>query len=158
MKKRKSSTVPKVPLLYAVVGFVLGAALVGGVASYGMNNHNEGVMRALGVHEQVQPEKGVSGMSGMADKSGMSMTMSDMTAMLQNKTGDEFDKAFLDEMVPHHQGAVDMANLAKQYAKHDEIKTMANDILTTQSKEIDTMKGWQEDWGYQSSYSREMME
>lgn len=77
-----------------------------------------------------------------------SMTMADMVGMLQGKSGDEFDKAFLAGMIEHHQGAVDMSVMANQYAKHDEIKKLASNIVTGQSKEIDMMKGWQVSWGY----------
>jgi uncharacterized protein (DUF305 family) len=43
---------------------------------------------------------------------GTSMTMDDMTAALKNKNGKDFDKTFIETMIPHHQGAIDMANLA----------------------------------------------
>lgn len=80
--------------------------------------------------------------------SGSSMTMSEMVSMLEGKTGDDFDEAFLTGMIEHHQGAIDMAELAQQYAGHTEIKTMAKEIITTQSKEIEMMKQWQTSWGY----------
>lgn len=77
-----------------------------------------------------------------------SMTMTGMVDSLKGKTGDDFDKAFIEGMIEHHQGAIDMAKLAKENAKHDEIKQMADDIISAQSKEIDTMEKWQVDWGY----------
>jgi len=86
------------------------------------------------------------GMAGMAHDS--SMTMQDMMDMLEGKTGDAFDKAFLEGMIPHHQGAVDMANATLRDAKHEELKQLARDIITSQQKEIDMMKQWQKDWGY----------
>lgn len=79
---------------------------------------------------------------------GMGMSMDDMSKMLEGKTGDVFDAAFLEMMIPHHQGAVDMANAVLKSAKHTELKTMANAIITSQQKEIDMMKQWQKDWGY----------
>lgn len=80
----------------------------------------------------------------------MSMTMTDMVSSLKGKTGDEFDKAFISGMIEHHQGAIDMAKLAQANAKHAEIKNMANDIMSAQSKEIDMMQTWQADWGYKT--------
>ncbi len=77
-----------------------------------------------------------------------SMTMDDMVSMLKGKTGDELDKAFLEGMIPHHQGAIDMANLVLNNAKHEEIKQMARDIISAQQREIDMMKQWQKNWGY----------
>jgi uncharacterized protein (DUF305 family) len=73
--------------------------------------------------------------------------------MLKGKTGDDFDKAFIEQMIVHHQGAIDMANLAKQNAKHDEIKKLSDDIVTAQTKEINEMTSWQQQWGYEDSVS-----
>ncbi|MES2875950.1 MAG: DUF305 domain-containing protein [Patescibacteria group bacterium] len=77
--------------------------------------------------------------------------MSQMTSMLENKTGDEFDKAFLGYMIEHHNSAVDMAKLADKNAKHDEVKQLSVDIVTAQNQEIDQMKMWQTEWGYGAS-------
>lgn len=77
-----------------------------------------------------------------------SMTMDDMVAALEGKTGDAFDEAFIDAMIPHHQGAIDMAREALQNAKHDEIKQMARDIISAQQREIEQMREWQRAWGY----------
>lgn len=68
--------------------------------------------------------------------------------MLEGKTGDAFDAAFIEAMIPHHQGAIDMANAALKNAKHKEIQQMAKAIISAQQKEIDTMKQWQKNWGY----------
>lgn len=87
------------------------------------------------------------GMMNMGDDM-MDMSMDDMASMLEGKTGDAFDKAFIEGMIPHHQGAIDMARAALQSAKHDEIKRMARDIISAQQSEIDMMKQWQKDWGY----------
>lgn len=76
----------------------------------------------------------------------MSSMMADMNANLAGKQGDEFDKAFINEMIVHHEGAVDMAELALTNAKHPEIKTLANAIISAQTTEISQMKGWLEDW------------
>lgn len=69
-----------------------------------------------------------------------------MSMHLEGKTGDNFDKEFLREMIVHHEGAIDMAKLAQKYAKHDEIKNLANNIIASQSKEIEDMKSWYNTW------------
>lgn len=79
----------------------------------------------------------------------MDMSMQDMSEMLAGKTGDDFDKAFLVGMIPHHQGAIDMANAALKSAKHDEVKALAKAIIESQQKEIDQMKSWLKTWGYE---------
>ncbi len=76
----------------------------------------------------------------------MTMSMTDMSAMLKGKTGTEFDIAFVEGMIPHHQGAIDMAMEARKSAGHAEIKKMAEDIISAQQKEIDMMNAWLKEW------------
>jgi hypothetical protein len=76
------------------------------------------------------------------------MGMQQMESSLEGKTGDEFDKVFLEEMIAHHQGAVNMASVVLRSAKHNELKTFAQSIIDAQSKEIATMEQWIKDWGY----------
>lgn len=76
-------------------------------------------------------------------------SMEAMTRQLQDKTGDEFDQAFIASMIEHHEGAVDMARLAERQAKHDEIKQLSRDIIAAQEREIIQMKRWQAKWGYE---------
>lgn len=80
------------------------------------------------------------------DHMSMSDMMMDMNAALRGKTGDEFDQAFLSEMIVHHEGAVEMAKLALTSAKHQEIKDLANAIISAQNTEIASMKGWLKTW------------
>lgn len=84
----------------------------------------------------------------MMNNGGMSMEdmMRDMNRALEGKTGDEFDQAFLAEMIVHHQGAVGMAQAALTNAKHQEIKDLAAEIIRAQEKEIAQMQEWQKNW------------
>lgn len=84
--------------------------------------------------------------SMMGAPSDMKSMMHDMNVGLQGKTGDEFDKAFLSEMIVHHQGAVDMAKLVLTSSKRPEMIKFANDIISVQSKEIEMMKQWENEW------------
>lgn len=81
------------------------------------------------------------------------MSMSEMTVMLKDKTGDEYDKAFIEMMIKHHQGATEMAKLSATRAQHQEIKTLSQNIISAQEKEISQMQQWQMDWGYVSNGS-----
>ncbi len=85
-------------------------------------------------------------MMGNSSDTDMDDMMKQMSAGLVGKTGDAFDQEFLTEMIVHHQGAVDMAQAALKDVKHQEIKDLANGIITAQEKEISMMKGWQASW------------
>ncbi len=84
----------------------------------------------------------------MSQSSVSSMSMAHMTASLTGATGDDFDRKFLSEMTAHHQGALDMAKLAATQAKHQEVKDLANGIISSQTSQISQTKQWQKDWGY----------
>ncbi len=62
----------------------------------------------------------------------------DMTMAL---TGNP-DVDFAQGMIPHHQGAIDMAKVVLKYGKDPEMKTLAEDIIKAQDTEIAFMKGW----------------
>lgn len=79
-------------------------------------------------------------------------SMSSMVQALKDKSGDEFDKEFISQMIVHHEGAVEMAKLAERQARHEEIKQLSKAIITAQEKEISDMKQWQTTWGYGSGY------
>ena len=80
-------------------------------------------------------------MAGMSD----SMKDMDMTK-LGSLTGNAFDLEFIEQMIPHHEGAVIMAKEALQKSQRAEIKNMANAIIRDQEAEIKQMKGWQAAW------------
>lgn len=66
-----------------------------------------------------------------------------MMRELSGLSGAELDKAFLEDMIMHHDSAVMMAEQAKIVGR-EEIKKMSGDIITAQTKEIEMMKEWLE--------------
>lgn len=76
----------------------------------------------------------------------MRQMMDSMSGSLEGKTGDDFDSAFLEEMIPHHQGAVVMAEMVLKTSKRPELIKMANEIIAAQQKEIVQMRAWQKTW------------
>lgn len=56
-----------------------------------------------------------------------------------NSDGNAADAMFVNGMIPHHQAAIDMAELAQENADHAQIKELADDIITSQSAEIKQM-------------------
>lgn len=59
---------------------------------------------------------------------------------------ENFDLRFVDAMIPHHQGAVKMAQEALQKSKRPEIKKLAQSIIADQDKEIAQMQQWRKSW------------
>lgn len=56
------------------------------------------------------------------------------------------DQRFIVMMIPHHQGAIAMAELALGRARHSEIRSLAQSIAASQSAEIAQMRQWYRQW------------
>ncbi|MDZ4877987.1 MAG: hypothetical protein CLLPBCKN_007422 [Chroococcidiopsis cubana SAG 39.79] len=70
-----------------------------------------------------------------------------MSMMMDLGTADaQFDLRFMNAMIAHHEGAVMMAQDALQKSKRPEIKQLANEIVTSQQKEIAQMMQWRKAW------------
>jgi uncharacterized protein (DUF305 family) len=76
-----------------------------------------------------------------------SMTM-DMAPQIRDLwiIEDDFDKAFIDAMIPHHQSAVDAATIGLGNAEHAELRKLAQAIIDAQQREIDEMTAWRQEW------------
>jgi uncharacterized protein (DUF305 family) len=66
------------------------------------------------------------------------MGMDDDPASL--KSAKRFDRAFLTMMIPHHEGAIEMANAERKKGKDPKLKTLAHKIITAQRREIAEMR------------------
>jgi uncharacterized protein (DUF305 family) len=80
------------------------------------------------------------------------MGTGDMSAMMG-----QFDLMFIDMMIPHHASAVAMAQVALSRAEHPEIRTLAEDIIASQSAEIEQMRSWRDQW-YPNAPAMPMMD
>ena len=60
---------------------------------------------------------------------------------LETAKDSDFDKTFLAEMIPHHKMALMMSNMIVD-SDRPEMRTLAQNILRSQSQEIDQMRGW----------------
>jgi uncharacterized protein (DUF305 family) len=126
-------------IIIAVIALIIGLG-IGHVHGASIAKKTDGTMSSM--HQMPDGRMMGNGDNSMT----MDEMMASMNAELEGKTGDEFDKAFLSEMIMHHEGAVGMAEAALTNAKHQEIKGLANAIISAQNKEIGEMKAWQTSW------------
>ncbi len=113
------------PILIALVA----ACPFGGAAqAQGMSGHDHSTLAA--------PSSGSP--SSAAYKAAHEKMMRDMGGAL---TGNA-DRDFVQGMIPHHQGAIDMAEVELKYGKDPAIKKLARDIIAAQKKEIAFMRKW----------------
>jgi uncharacterized protein (DUF305 family) len=109
-------------IAYGIGGLVIGlvlAGVFGGSMFSGSNNWNGGMM---GGNKNLNQNTG------------------------NNQIMGTIDRHFIEQMIPHHEGAVAMAKLALEKSKRPEIKTLATAIIESQTKEIEDMSGWYKNW------------
>lgn len=65
-----------------------------------------------------------------------------MMGDLNSLNGKELDKNYISGMIMHHQGAIQMAQKILTLTSKNELKNLANNIITIQNAEIATLKNW----------------
>ena len=80
----------------------------------------------------------------MSEEDMSMMGMMDDPQQLANE--DPFDKAFIDNMIPHHRSAIAMAEVAVKESEDPKIRDIANDIVSAQEREIGQMERWRQEW------------
>ena len=135
-----SVTFDKKLLIIIAITLVVGFAF-GRLDSY--HGYGKYEMRGMSHMKMGGDMRGFSSNNMNHDMDNMMMNMS---KNLEGKTGDDFDRTFIIEMIAHHEGAIKMAELAKTNANHQEIKDLSDQIISAQSKEIGDMKSWMETW------------
>ncbi|MBA2461444.1 MAG: DUF305 domain-containing protein [Actinobacteria bacterium] len=80
-------------------------------------------------------EGGASALGLSEEEAGMKMHESGSIA-----TAGDVDQAFAQAMIPHHDGAIEMAKLAREKGDHDEIRELADEIIEAQEREIEILR------------------
>lgn len=99
---------------------------------------------------QVGVDTNSSSMHSSHEMSGNMQADMDMMnrKMVENlgQSDSSYDARFIDMMIPHHEGAVMMAQDALNKSTHPEMRKMAEAIIASQQQEIEQMKAWRNQW------------
>jgi uncharacterized protein (DUF305 family) len=127
--------------LLLAVAFILAAC---GGAGGGQQGSGSG-----GEQESAERTGGMAGMDhGQMGHGSMNMGSSGMARQMVMENGEYSDERFIDAMVPHHQGAIAMAEVALENAEHEEIIQLSQNIISSQQAEIEQLKSIkQEEFG-----------
>jgi len=120
------------PALLAIIAFCFNAAAM---AQTEPRPHDA----MPGMNMEQQADNGTNSSSDAAFKAADKSMMSGMSSI--QYTGDA-DRDFVAHMIPHHEGAVAMANVELKYGKDAKLRKLAKDIVAAQEKEIGLMKQW----------------
>lgn len=76
---------------------------------------------------------------------GMDHGSGGMASEMLMENGEYSDELFIDAMAPHHQGAVEMAQVAQRDAEHPELRQLADNIVAAQQDEIEELRSIKEE-------------
>jgi uncharacterized protein (DUF305 family) len=90
-------------------------------------------------------QRGMGGMMGTGMGSG-GMGMHSGTNLTALSTAKDFDRVFLEQMIPHHQMGVMMASMAQSNSQHPELRKLQQAMVRVQGEEITQMQQWYRQW------------
>ena len=86
-------------------------------------------------------------MPGMGWMTGSRSDMAGMASSLEElKRARDFDRAFIEQMIPHHRMGVMMASHAQWNTRHAELRALQAAMVSAQSREIRQMERWYRQW------------
>lgn len=107
-------------LRFGIIGALAGGLIVWTATYTATSSNNYSMMSMMGLRNQ--PQK------------------------IEQKSSNSMDAHFIEQMIPHHEDAITMSKLALTKTQRQEVKTLATNIINSQSKEITDMKNWYKEW------------
>ncbi len=146
IKLRKNSMENKnqtiiIGLLALIVGLLLGYF-------FGANNMpHRGFFSNESMYEEMEEHMGGSYEDEIVNGDGELMHMMDEMMLIgRGQTGDAYEEAWLRGMIVHHLGAIRMSENLLEQTDRPELIELANNIIASQSAEVEQMKGWLQTW------------
>jgi uncharacterized protein (DUF305 family) len=119
---------------------IIGAVVVSGALGFGL-------CTAISASSEPTTDPMSQDMSKMIQTEvSMEEQMKQLSSELDDKSANALDKVFVENMIVHHEGAIEMAKKVVDKTKRPEVKALAEEIITTQSTEVETMNGWLKAW------------
>lgn len=112
--------------------------LAGGYMLRGNTNPSDSMSTEMGEHMYEDDM--------VSDDGAMMHAMDEMMRDFRGKTGEAYEKAFLEGMIVHHLGAISMAEGLLKQTNRPELVELANNIIQAQTDEVDMMKEWLATW------------
>lgn len=125
------------PLIYSLAGFIAGAV----TASLLIYNLRPEPLNSVSFTTKLNNTATQPAVSPQVSPASLPTGRTGMQGMMA-----QADQHFIVMMIPHHEGAIAMAELAASRAKHPEVKKLAQTIKTTQAQEIRQMRAWYQQW------------
>jgi uncharacterized protein (DUF305 family) len=137
----------KESILFGVIGLIIGILVMMVLAANAVNTQNTGMMRIMGIGTKNPFNESLerNNQEGNPQMS-MGSSMDQMMGSMKNVSGYQFDQAFINAMIVHHEGAIKMAEQAKHRAEHQELRDLAEKIISAQTAEIEQMREWKKTW------------
>jgi uncharacterized protein (DUF305 family) len=140
-RERDSGDIMKLKLL---VLFLILSAIAGAACAPGNSVANSNSTTQTEHSNMSHGEMNHNG-TGPQHASPGTMDHSAMTSS-PNASSAPYDLQYIDTMLAHHQGAIEMAKMAETKAQHPELKALAKTIVAAQERENGEMKAWREKW------------
>ena len=118
---------------------IIGAVVVSGALGFGL-------CTAISASSEPKSDSISHETTTMSEEVSMEEQVKELSGELDDKTRNTLDRAFVENMIVHHEGAIEMAKKVVDQTKRPEVKALAEEIIATQGAEVETMNGWLKKW------------